>query len=151
MVNQVFARGAFLGLIALYFLVQAPGYGIGSFNRPGPGLFSALVGSLLLLIAGIIIVRSRLAEAPPLDLKLRNIGLVTASLLAFVAVTEYVNMIVAIATMVTIVSFATENFSWRRTAIIAASLCAVAIVMKMALGVQLPLNSPIPLFGSLLH
>lgn len=138
MVNQVFARGAFLALIALYFVLQAPGYTIGSLNRPGAGFFAMMVGSLLLLNAVIIMVRSRLVEAPPLDFKLRNIALVISGLVSFVVVTEYANMLAAVAVMVTIVSFASDTYSWKRNVIIAA-LCLVAIGMRTGLGVNLPL------------
>jgi len=139
LVNQNIGRGLLLAAVALLFLVQAPKLTIGSLSRPGPGLFPVMVASLLLFIAIVIVVRSRFLEAVPLDFHFRNIALVAASLLCFALISEYVNMLAGIAVMVTMVSFASDDFSIPRTATIAGALCLVAFAMKKFLGVQLPL------------
>src|SRR5262249_38336278 len=114
-------------------------YTIGSLGRPGPGLFPFIVSSTLLLIGAVIVVRSYLTEAVPLDFRIRNIALIAASLVGFALVSEYVNMLLGIAVLVTIASFASEDFSIPRTAAITVVLCLVAAAMKKLLGVQLPL------------
>src|SRR5262245_17579632 len=86
MVNQNTGRGLLLGAVALIFLVQAPSYTIGSLGRPGPGLFPFIVSSTLLLIGAVIVVRSYLTEAVPLDFRIRNIALIAASLVGFALV-----------------------------------------------------------------
>jgi len=139
MINQNSARGLLLAAVALFFLLQAPGYTIGSLSRPGPGLFPLLVSGLLLLVSLAIFVRSRFIEVVPLDFRIRNIALVTASLVSFALVSEFVNMLAGIAVMVTMASLASDDFSIPRTATIAVALCLVAVAMKKGLGVQLPL------------
>lgn len=139
MINQNVGRGLLLGAVALFFLVQAPGLRIGSLARPGPGLFPFMVASLLVIIAIVMLVRSRFIEAVPFDFRFRNIALVAASLLCFALVSEYVNMFAGIAVMATMVSLASADFSIRRAATIAGVLCLVAFAMKRLLGVQLPL------------
>jgi hypothetical protein len=139
MVNQNTGRGLLLAAVAFFFLVQAPKLTIGSLSRPGPGLFPVMVASLLLLIAIVIVVRSRFIEAVPLDFRFRNIALIAASLVTFTLVSEFVNMLAGVAVMVTLASLASEDFSIPRTATIAGALCLIAFAMKRLLGVQLPL------------
>jgi hypothetical protein len=139
MVNQNTGRGLLLAAVALVFLVQAPGYKIGSLSRPGPGLFPVIVAGTLLIIGIAIVVRSHFSEVVPLDCRVRNIALIAASLVGFALVSEYVNMLAGIAVMATIASLASDDFSIPRTAAIIVALCCVAVAMKKGLGVQLPL------------
>ncbi len=139
MLNQNMWRGLMLAAIAFLFLAQAPQYTIGSFSKPGPGLFPVMVAVILLIIAIAILVRSYFSEAVPLDFRIRNIALIAASLLSFTLVSGYVNMIAGIAVLVTIASLASEDFSIPRTATIIVVLCCIAVAMKQGLGVQLPL------------
>jgi len=138
-INQNIGKGVLLAAVSLFFLLQAPRLTLGNLTRPGPGLFPVMVASLLLLIAIVIVVRSRFLEAVPLDFRFRNIALVAASLLGFTLVSAYVNMLAGIALMVTMVSLASDDFSIPRTATIAGALCLIAFAMKKFLGVQLPL------------
>ena len=137
--NQNAGRGWLLAAVALLFLVQAPRLTIGSLSRPGPGLFPVMVASLLLVIAIVIVVRSRFIEAVPFEFRFRNIALIAAGLVGFALVSDYVNMIAGIAVMATMASLASDDFSIPRTATIIAALCLVAVAMKKGLGVQLPL------------
>jgi hypothetical protein len=139
MINSNTARGVLLAAVALFFLVQAPGYSIGSLVKPGPGLFPLMVAGLLLVVSLVMLARSRFIETVPLDFRIRNIALVAASLICFALVSEYVNMLAGICVMVTMASLASDDFSIPRTATIAVALCLVAFVMKKGLGVQLPL------------
>ena len=139
MINQNIGRGLLLAVVALFFLLQAPNYSIGSLSRPGPGLFPVMVAGTLLVIGMAIIVRSFFIEAVAFDFRLRNIALIAASLVSFALVSEYVNMLAGIAVMATIASFANDVFSIRRTAAIIVTLCLIALAMKKGLGVLLPL------------
>lgn len=139
MLNQNLGRGLLLVAVALPFLLRAPSYSIGSLGRPGPGLFPFIVAGLLLIIAIVMIVRSRFIEAVPFDFHFRNIALIAASLICFALVSEYVNMLAGIAVMTTMASLASDDFSIPRTAAIVAALCLIAVAMKKGLSVQLPL------------
>jgi Tripartite tricarboxylate transporter TctB family len=139
MVNQNAARGLLLAAVGLLFLFQAPRYAIGSLSEPGPGLFPVIVACILLVIGIAIVVRSHFSEAVALDFRFRNIALIVASLVGFALVSDYVNMLVGIAVMVTMASLASDDFSIPRTAAIIVALCLVAVAMQKGLGVQLPL------------
>src|SRR5262249_13964174 len=129
MVNQGAGRGLLLAAVALFFLVQAPRYPIGSLNRPGPGWFPIIIAAILLVIGIAIVVRSHFSAAIPLDFRFRNIMLIAASLVSFTLVSEYVNMFAGIAVMVTMASFASDDFSIPRTAAIVVGLCLIALAM----------------------
>jgi hypothetical protein len=139
MVNQNMGRGLLLAAIAVLFLFQAPSYTIGSLSEPGPGLFPVIVAGMLLVMSIAIVVRSQFIESAPLNFRIRNIALVVGSLVGFVLVAEYVNMLAGIAVMVTMASLASDDFSIPRTAAIIVVLCLVAFAMKKGLGIQLPL------------
>jgi uncharacterized membrane protein len=138
-VNQNLGKGVLLAAVALFFLVQGPELTLGSFIRPGPGLFPVMVASILLFIAIVVIVRSRFTDSEPLDFRIRNIALIAAALVSFTLISEYVDMLAGIAVLATLASLASEDFSIPRTATIAAALCLVAIAMNKGLGVHLPL------------
>jgi Tripartite tricarboxylate transporter TctB family len=139
MVNQNTGRGLLLAAVALLFLLQAPFYRVGSLSKPGPGLFPVIIAGILFVIAIAIVVRSQFSEPVPLDFRFRNMTLIAASLFCFALVSEYVGMLAGIAVMVSIASFASDDFSIPRTAVTTLGLCLVAVAMKKGLGVQLPL------------
>ena len=72
-------------------------------------------------------------------LKLRNLAIITASLLAFAVATEYINIVVGIVLLVITSSFASEKYSIKNVVLISAGLVVVAYLFKYLLGLNLPL------------
>ena len=133
------ARGLFLAAVALTFGLGALRYNVGSLGRAGPGLFPLMVSALLLLIALLTIVQSRLVAHEPMHFKFRNIALLLAALAGFSLVSHFVNMTVGIVLMVFVASLAASSFSWWRNVKIAAGLVAMAFALQKLLGLNLPL------------
>ena len=133
------ARGLFLITISLAFGLQSLRYPIGDFSRAGPGLFPALVSGLLLLIGVATVIRSRFVERVHLELELKNIAIIIASLCGFALVSMYLNMIAGIVFMVFCASLAANAWSWTRAAKISDGLVAMALVLQKFLGLNLPL------------
>jgi hypothetical protein len=133
------ARGLFLMAIALAFGIPAARYPIGEFGRAGPGLFPVLVSSILFLIGVAIAVRSRFVDRKPLDLHLKNIGIIIGSLCGFAIVSMFVNMLAGIVFMVFFATLAGTDNSWKRNVKIALGLVAMAYVLARLLGMNLPL------------
>lgn len=126
--------------ISLAFGLQAMRYPIGQFGRAGPGLFPLMVAGLLFLIAVITVVRSRFMAHDHVDFNIKNIGLILASLCGFALASHFVNMILGIAVMVFIASFAGKaKYSVLRNLYISAGLVAVALAFQKLLGFNLPL------------
>jgi hypothetical protein len=139
MIDRNLARGLFLMAISLAFGLTALKYPIGDFGRAGPGLFPAIVSSMLFLIGVATVIRSRFVEKVALTLNPKNIGLILGSLVAFAVVTMFVNMIAAIVVMVFVSTFAGTNYSWFRNVKIAIGLVIMAFVFAKGLGMNLPL------------
>ncbi len=125
--------------ISLAFGLTALRYNLGDFGRAGPGLFPALVSSMLFLIGVATVVRSRFVEKVRIDLNFRNIGIILASLCGFAVITLLVNMIAAIIFMVFCATLAGTTYSWKRNVKICIGLLAMAFVFAKLLGMNLPL------------
>src|SRR5450755_1073816 len=133
-------RGLFLMAISLAFGLVSLRYPMGQFSRAGPGLFPLMVSCLLFLIGVFTVVRSRFVERVHLELNLKNIAIILASLCGFAVISEYVNMIVGIVFMVFFAAFAgTSSYSVMRNLKISAGLIAVALAFQKLLGFNLPL------------
>ncbi|HUH92056.1 MAG TPA: tripartite tricarboxylate transporter TctB family protein [Casimicrobiaceae bacterium] len=137
--NRNLLKGLFLIAIALAFGLGSLRYPMGTFARAGPGLFPLLVSLLLVLVGLTIVVRSLLSERVAMAFTVRNIALVTASLVGFALISEYVDMIAGIVFMVFCASLAGTSYSIARNLKIVAVLVAVALIFEKFLGLQLPL------------
>jgi len=139
MIDRNLARGLFLMAISAAFGLTALKYPIGDFGRAGPGLFPAIVSSMLFLIGVATVIRSRFVDKVKLELNPRNIGLILGSLIAFAVVTLLVNMLAAVVVMVFVSTIAGKNYSWKRNVKISIGLCLMAFVFAKFLGMNLPL------------
>jgi hypothetical protein len=139
MIDRNLSRGLFLMAISLAFGLTALKYPIGDFARAGPGLFPAMVSTMLFMIGVATVVRSRYVDKVRLDMNMRNIGIILGSLCAFAVVTLLVNMIAAIIAMVFIATIAGKTYSWKRNVKISIGLVLMAFMFAKLLGMNLPL------------
>jgi hypothetical protein len=140
MIDRNLARGLFLAAIALFFGIGAMGYSIGNLSRAGPGLFPLMVSCLLMVIAVITIVRSRIVAPEPLTFNPKNLGLLLGALCAFALASHFLNMTVGIVVMVFVAGFAgSAKYSVVRNLKVAAGLIAVAFAFHKLLGLNLNL------------
>ena len=138
--DRTLLRGLFLLAISLAFGLAALRYPVGNLARPGPGLFPLMVSSLLLLIALLTLLQSRYVKRKPVEVNLRNIGVILASLCGFALISQHVNMIAGIVFMVFCASIAgTAKYSWVRNLKVAAGLVLVGLAFQKLLGFNLPL------------
>lgn len=126
--------------IALTFGLAALRYPLGQFSRAGPGLFPLMVSCLLFVIGLITVVRSRFVEHVHIQLNMKNIAIILASLGGFALISEHVNMIAGIVFMVFCASVAgTAKYSVARNLKIATGLILVGLAFVKLLGFNLPL------------
>lgn len=137
--NRNFVRGICLVAIALFFCLGATNYHIGEIGRSGPGLFPLAVGSILLLIGVLSIIRSYFVPPVALNYNFKNIAIVLLSFIGFGVLSEYVNMILGIVFLVFCSTFAGTSYSVMRNIKICMGLIAVAFAFKILLGLSLPL------------
>lgn len=132
-------RGLVLAAISLAFGLSALRYPIGDLARAGAGLFPLMVSGLLLVIAIATVVRARLVQPVPMNISVRNIALILASLGGFALVSLYLKMVAGIVFLVFMSSLAASSYSWVRCLKISAGLVAVAFAFQQLLGLNLPL------------
>lgn len=137
--DQNLLRGVFLMAIALLFGLGALSYQVGTLSRAGPGLFPLMVSCLLFLMGVFTVVRSRFVERDPLDLKFRNLAIILASLVGFVLLSKFLNMILAIVFLVFFSGLAGTSYSALRNLKISAGLLVIAFMLHKLLGLNLPL------------
>ena len=137
--NLQLLRGLFLTLIAAAFGIASIRYTLGSFSRPGPGLFPFLVSGLLFLIGLILMLRSALTAAIPMNFRVKSIVVLLAAMIGFVAISKYVNMTLGILFLVTCSSWAGTSPSIVRSPKISVALLGVAMAFKYLLRLNLPL------------
>lgn len=139
MPNQSLVRGLFLAAVALVFGLGALRYPLGDFSRAGPGLFPLLVSSLLLLVAVLTVVQSRIVPSVPLRLDVRNIGLIMLGLASFVVLSKLLTMAAGIVALVFITALAGTSYSWKRNLGVCAVLLLIAYAFQRLLGLNLQL------------
>jgi uncharacterized membrane protein len=139
MPSQSLARGIFLALVAAYFGLTAMTYRIGDLGRAGPGLFPIIVSGLLFVLAVVTLVQARLNASPPLYFNFKNIALIMGALIGFVLISKHLSMLVAIAFLVFVASYAGTSVSWKRNVQVAIGLMLIAYAFQRFLGLNLRL------------
>jgi len=137
--NKKLLTGIIFILFAVVFGAGSAGYRVGHLDDPGPALFPLIVSGALAILGIINLIEGIVLEKVTADFKLKNIAIITTSLIVFAILSEYVNMIVGIVALISISSAATTPYSVSRTIKITAGLIAVAFAFKYLLGVNLPL------------
>ena len=126
-------------MVALFFGSQALTYRMGEAGAIGPGSFPLVVSSFLLVVGVATIMRASFTERVPLQFRVKNVGLIVASLVIFALLSEYVNMLVGIVVTVFCASLAATSYSIIRNIQIAVVLIAIALAFQKLLGLDLPL------------
>jgi hypothetical protein len=115
--RDFWAGAMFIVIGALYagFSLQ---YEVGSGARMGPGYFPLLLGILLAVLGVIVAWQSTVKSA--LELRVASIGwrelfLVLGAVAVFGFTLPWLGMVVAIALMILIASFASHEFTWKTT------------------------------------
>ena len=152
--NPAFARvfgdrnvllGLALGAIAVFVMVTASGYALGTARRMGPGYFPMLAGAVLAGFGVLLVLRGLLLGHEPIQgFAMRPALAVLAGAAAFALLLERAGLVVAIAAMIAIAAPACRDLTMRAVIGLAAVLAlGSAIVFVLLLG------QPIPLAGAL--
>lgn len=138
-------RDFWSGVLYVFFgataVIVARDYSMGTALRMGPAYFPSILGTLLIVIGGISVIRSFIAEGVPIGaFALRKGALVIASVLLFGAVVRGAGLAIALPALVLISAAASDRFRWWPSLVLAAGLAVFAVfVFLNGLGVPLPL------------
>lgn len=119
-------------------------YGLGTATRMGPGYFPVMLGSLLVVIGIVSLIRSFLRRGEPIGkFALKQAALILGSVLLFGLLVRPAGLVIALIVLVVGASFASEKFNFKTALLLSAGLVAFSsLVFVKGLGV------PLPLFGS---
>jgi len=133
------------GLIYIFFgssaIIIARDYGMGTATKMGPSYFPAVLSSLLILIGIISLVRSFLKTGTPLGkFAFKGLALVIASTVLFGLLVRGAGLIIALPLLVIVSAFASREFRWVPSLLMAAGLTlfCIAVFLK-GLGIPLPI------------
>jgi hypothetical protein len=125
---------------ALFFVTQASVLELGGLALPGPGFFPLALGAVLCILALAALYRSvRQSEAETVYLGHRAILIVFAALLGVAPAFEALGAYITLGAFTAILLLALAGTSlWRIALGTGLGMAAVWLVVKVALGVQLP-------------
>ena len=139
MKNRTQLIGVLFVTFAVIFGANSFRYALGTIDQPGPAMFPLSVSIFLLVLGIMSIATGSMGPAEPLDFKLKNIAIISSSLLSFALVTDYINMTAGIVVLISIASFSASSYSISRVVKIIIGLILVAYAFKYILGLNLPL------------
>ena len=138
-----FWAGLMFAAFGLFFSGFGTRYTFGSAARMGPGYFPTVLG-ILLVILGAIIALGALSpkeqEHRVAKFDWRTIVLVLGSVVLFGVLLNRAGLVISLATVVILSSYASHEFGWKATLINTAVLIGLCLfVLVYALSLQLPL------------
>jgi hypothetical protein len=136
------------GIIYILFgtaaFIIGRGYPMGTALKMGPGYFPTILSVLLVLIGSIALVRSYLRQGTPVGrFTAKGLLLVVASTALFGLLLRKAGLIIALPVLVLTSAYASREFRWRQSALLAAGLTVFcALIFLKGLGVPIPLVGP---------
>jgi hypothetical protein len=116
-------------------------YSMGTALKMGPAYFPTILGSLLILIGIISLIRSFIKQGSPFGVfALKGLILIIASIILFGFIVRWVGLVIALPILVIISSYASVRFRWQYSFALAAGLTIFCILVFLkGLGVPLPI------------
>ena len=125
--------------IGITAIVIASNYTLGTAARMGPGYFPRILGILMILLGGIIALRSLRTTGPPLPgWKWRPVLVVLGSVTIFGFVVNWLGLVVSTILLILMSSAASSEFRPKEAAI-SGVLLAVLVVGVFVIGLKLQL------------
>jgi hypothetical protein len=117
-------------------------YGFGASSKMGPGYFPTVLGSLLLLVGLVSIVRAFVVAGEPVGaIAWKGLVLVTAGTVLFGLLLRPAGLVVAVVTLALVAAAASTRFrfEWRAAALLVGLVVFCALVFVKGLGLRVPL------------
>jgi len=139
-----FWTGIIYFLFGVLAFIIARGYPMGTALKMGPGYFPTILSVLLVLIGTIALVRSFLKPGTPVGrFTVKGLLLVAVSTVLFGLLLRKAGLIIALPVLVLASAYASREFRWRQSALLAAGLTVFcALIFLKGLGVPIPLVGP---------
>lgn len=121
-------------------VIIARDYGMGSALKMGPSYFPTVLGSLLVLVGIISLIRSFIHTGSPIgQFAIKGLFLVVASTIVFGLIVRQAGLAIALPVLLIISAYASVHFRWGPSIALAAGLTAFCVLVFLkGLGVPLP-------------
>jgi hypothetical protein len=130
----------FFGLVAV---IVARDYPMGTAGRMGPAYFPTMLGSLLILIGAVSVIRAFLHDGEPVGkFYMKEVFLVLTGVVLFGLLMRGAGLVPAIVVLLMLSAYASQKFRWREALLLSAGLTVFAIIVFVKL-----LGLPMPAFG----
>jgi len=137
--NKELITGMLFMAIAVAFGLGGVHYKFGTYDDPGAALFPVAVSVFLFVVGTIKLIVGFVAKKEYIEFEVKNIAIVSASLLLFAVASERIGILAGTVALVAVSSLSASSYSIGRVVKIVAGLCAVALAFKYLLGLNLPL------------
>jgi putative tricarboxylic transport membrane protein len=136
----------FIG-IGLFFIVSARSYELGSAARMGPAYFPTMLGGLTAAAGLAVLVQSLVRRGEKVAaLPFRLMLLITVALLLFAYLLKLIGLVLALAILVVLSSFAGHQFRLAEALVLAGGLIALSVLVFVK-----GLGQPFPLWPGLFY
>ncbi|MEZ5653700.1 MAG: tripartite tricarboxylate transporter TctB family protein [Burkholderiaceae bacterium] len=126
--------------IGAFIIVEASSYAKGTLTDMGPGYFPIVLGSVMILLAVIMLVTARTTEErKSVEAgQLRGTFFVAVAFIAFAFTIEAAGMLVSVFLAVFVSALGNRNTSWLTAALLAVATAVIsALVFRVGLGLQI--------------
>ncbi len=131
-------------VVGVVFAIGATNYNMGTSARPGAGYFPLILSVIMCILGGVVLFKSLTIETeggdPVGDIAWRPLLVIVASIAVFGWTLPLLGMLIAVPILITMVSFAGNEFKWTGVIINSAVLTAFAwFVFVWGLKLTIPL------------
>jgi hypothetical protein len=135
-----FWAGLMFLAVGLGFVLVARNYSMGTAVRMGPAYFPTVLGGILAVLGATIFLRSFVIHAEKVGaFHLKPLVIVLVAIILFALTLKPLGLVIATLIVVGIGAFASHEFSWKATIVLAVILAAFAVVV-FYYGLGLPFN-----------
>jgi len=138
-----FWAGLLFAAFGLFFSGFGSRYTFGSAARMGPGYFPTVLGIILVILGAVIALTALSAKAEEhhvAKFDWRTIALVLGSVVLFGFLLNRAGLVISLATVVMVSSYASHEFGWKAALVNTVVLIALCLVVFVyALSLQFPL------------
>lgn len=138
-ISKKYAPGVIFVIVSLLYAIYTfSSYKLGSFDKPGPGLFPFVVSTVLFIVGIFSLMVNSDGHWAVIDIK--TLSIVVSGIVVFALLTSYVNMALGIVSLAVITSFANKTKVQKSTVVkISIVLILMASAFKYVLGLGIPL------------
>jgi hypothetical protein len=135
-----FWAGLMFLAVGLGFMLVARNYSMGTAVRMGPAYFPTVLGGILAVLGATIFLRSFVIHAEKVGaFHLKPLIIVLVAIILFALTLKPLGLVIATLIVVGVGAFASHEFSWKATIVLAVILAAFAVVV-FYYGLGLPFN-----------